>query len=44
MRERLVVHRGSIQHRGEQYDLPWLVATSIERAAKESERKHCSAR
>lgn len=40
-----VVVRGSIQHRsktGEEYDLPRLVATGIERAAKRSERKHCS--
>ncbi|CAN7336003.1 hypothetical protein LJR234_001977 [Mesorhizobium amorphae] len=39
-----IVVRGSIQHRGEEYDLPWLVATRIEHAAKASERKHCSPR
>lgn len=29
---------------GKQYSLPTLVATGIERAAKDSERKHCTAR
>ena len=39
---------GSIEQRtqtiitGKDYSLPWLVATSIDRAAKQSERKHCS--
>jgi hypothetical protein len=39
---------GSIENRtqafnGKQYTLPWLVATGIERASRESERGHCSA-
>lgn len=38
-----IVVRGSIQRRDEEHDLPWLVATSVERAAKDGERKHCSA-
>ena len=37
-----IVVRGSIQRRKEEHDLPWLVATSVERAAKDGERKHCS--
>ena len=37
-----IVVRGSIQRRKEEHDLPWLVATSVERAAKDDERKHCS--
>ncbi|QKC94869.1 hypothetical protein [Mesorhizobium sp. NZP2298] len=42
-----IVLRGSIEHRtqtitGKDYSLPWLVATRIVRAAKDSERKHCS--
>jgi hypothetical protein len=42
-----IVVRGSIARRtqtitGKQYSLPWLVATAVERAAKDSERKHCS--
>lgn len=42
-----LIVRGSIEHRtqtiaGEDYSLPWLVATGIVRTAKESERKHCS--
>ncbi|TPM31839.1 hypothetical protein [Mesorhizobium sp. B2-3-4] len=41
-----IVVRGSIEHRtqtftGKDYSLPWLVATSIVRAARDSERKHC---
>lgn len=39
-----IVVRGSIQHRGDERNLPWLVATSVERAARQGERKHCSAR
>ncbi|MER9846070.1 hypothetical protein NKJ55_01675 [Mesorhizobium sp. M0106] len=44
-----VVVVGSIENRtrtfnGKRYILPWLVATSIERAAKDSERGHCSSR
>ncbi|MDX8530724.1 hypothetical protein RFM41_03085 [Mesorhizobium sp. VK25A] len=39
-----IVVRGSIQHRDGEHSLPWLVATGVERAAKQSERKHCSAR
>ncbi|RUX69559.1 hypothetical protein EN925_30445 [Mesorhizobium sp. M7A.F.Ca.US.006.04.2.1] len=44
-----IVVRGSIEHRtqtitGKEYDLPWLVATSIVRTAMDSERKHCSSR
>lgn len=40
---------GSIENRvqtfnGRQYTLPWLVATGIERAARDSERGHCSSR
>lgn len=40
---------GSIETRtrifnGRQYTLPWLVATGIERAARDSERGHCSSR
>ncbi|PTE08358.1 hypothetical protein C9427_22300 [Mesorhizobium helmanticense] len=40
---------GSIETRartfnGRQYTLPWLVATGIERTAKDSERSHCSSR
>ncbi|ANT53683.1 hypothetical protein [Mesorhizobium amorphae] len=31
-------------HHGQQYTLPWLVATGVERASKDSERGHCSAR
>lgn len=38
-----IVVRGSIQHRGDEHDPPMLVVTSIERAAKQSERRHCSA-
>jgi hypothetical protein len=43
-----IVVVGSIEDRsqtlnGKQYTLPWLVATSIERASRESERGHCSA-
>lgn len=37
-----IVVRGSIQQRGDKHDPPMLVVTSIERAAKDSERKHCS--
>ena len=42
-----IVIRGSIEHRtqtiaGKDYNLPWLVATGIVRAAKNDERKHCS--
>lgn len=42
-----IVVRGSIEPRtqtitGKDYTLPWLVATGIERTAKDSERKHCS--
>lgn len=44
-----IVVRGSIEPRtqtitGKEYTLPWLVATQVERAAKDSERKHCSSR
>ncbi|MER9232548.1 hypothetical protein NKI56_10640 [Mesorhizobium sp. M0622] len=44
-----VVVVGFIENRirtfnGKQYTLPWLVATGIERAAKDSERGHCSSR
>ncbi|RWL46884.1 MAG: hypothetical protein EOR60_10815 [Mesorhizobium sp.] len=39
-----IVVRGSIQHRVEDHNLPWLVATRVVRAAKDGERKHCSAR
>ncbi|RRH89403.1 hypothetical protein EH240_34140 [Mesorhizobium tamadayense] len=44
-----VVITGTIENRphtfnGKQYSLPTLVATGIERAAKDSERGHCSAR
>ncbi|MDX8518388.1 hypothetical protein [Mesorhizobium dulcispinae] len=44
-----IVVTGTIENRphtfnGKQYSLPTLVATSIERAAKDSERGHCSAR
>lgn len=44
-----VVVRGSIEVRtktitGKQYRLPYLVASSIEREAREDERRHCSAR
>ncbi|MFK0689043.1 hypothetical protein ACFX5Q_12655 [Mesorhizobium sp. IMUNJ 23033] len=44
-----LVVTGSIEnrtetHRGQQYTLPWLVATGIERASKASERGHCSTR
>ncbi|MER8581257.1 hypothetical protein NKG95_21540 [Mesorhizobium sp. M1423] len=44
-----VVVVGSIENRtrtfnGKRYTLPWLVATGIERAAKDSERGHCSSR
>ncbi|PDQ17869.1 hypothetical protein CN311_27835 [Mesorhizobium sanjuanii] len=40
---------GSIETRtrtfnGRQHTLPWLVATGIERAARDSERGHCSSR
>jgi hypothetical protein len=43
-----IVVRGSIENRkqtvtGKEYTLPWLVATRVVRAAKDSERKHCSA-
>jgi hypothetical protein len=43
-----VVVLGSIENRtqtvnGKQYTSPWLVATGIERAARDSERGHCSA-
>ena len=38
-----IVVRGSIQRRDEEHDLPWLVATRVVRAAKDGERKHCSA-
>ena len=37
-----IVVRGSIQQRGDKHDPPMLVVTSIERTAKDSERKHCS--
>jgi hypothetical protein len=42
-----VVVVGSIENRtqtlnGKQYTLPWLVATGIERASRDSERRHCS--
>ncbi len=42
-----IVVRGSIEQRtqtidGKNQDLPWLVATRILRAARDSERKHCS--
>ncbi|MBN9219199.1 MAG: hypothetical protein J0I79_14705 [Mesorhizobium sp.] len=42
-----IVVRGSIEHRvqtitGKDYRLTWLVATSIQRTARNSERKHCS--
>jgi len=44
-----VVVTGTIKNRaqtfnGKQYSLPTLIATGIERAAKDSERGHCSAR
>jgi hypothetical protein len=44
-----VVVTGTIANRphtfnGKQYSLPTLIATGIERAAKDSERAHCSAR
>ncbi len=39
-----IVVRGSIQHKGDESNLPWLVAVGVERTAKQSERKHCSAR
>ena len=44
-----VVVAGTIENRpqtfnGKQYSLPTLIATGIERAAKDSERGHCSAR
>lgn len=44
-----VVVRGNIEVRtrtitGKEYKLPYLVAAGIERDARESERKHCSAR
>jgi hypothetical protein len=44
-----IVVRGSIRKRvqtitGKQYNLPWLVATAIERTARQSERRHCSSR
>ena len=43
-----VVVAGSIENRpetlnGKQSTQPWLVATGIERAARDSERSHCSA-
>ncbi|OHV87459.1 DUF6748 domain-containing protein [Mesorhizobium sp. ORS 3428] len=43
-----LVVAGTIENRpqtlnGKQYNLPTLVATGIERAAKDSERAHCSA-
>jgi len=43
-----IVVRGSIENRkqtitGKEYTLPWLVATRVVRAAKDGERKHCSA-
>ncbi|TGQ45970.1 MULTISPECIES: hypothetical protein [unclassified Mesorhizobium] len=43
-----VVVVGSIENRtqtfnGKQHTLPWLVATAIERAARDGERGHCSA-
>lgn len=42
-----IVVRGSIERRtqtitGKEYTLSWLVATRVVRAAKDSERKHCS--
>jgi hypothetical protein len=42
-----VVVVGSIENRtqtlnSKQYTLPWLVATGIERASRDSERNHCS--
>lgn len=44
-----VVVVGSIENRtqtlnGKQYTSPWLVATGVERAARDSERGHCSSR
>jgi len=44
-----LVVAGTIENRphsfnGKQYSLPTLVATGIERTAKDSERKHCSSR
>ena len=44
-----IVVRGSIKQRtqtisGKDYILRWLVATRVVRAAKDSERKHCSSR
>jgi len=44
-----IVVRGSIERRtqtitGKEYTLSWLVATRVVRAAKDSERKHCSSR
>lgn len=38
-----IVVRGSIQRRGDEHDPPSLIVISIERAARRSERKHCSA-
>lgn len=42
-----IVVVGSIENRtqtlnGKQHTLPWLVATGIERASRDSERSHCS--
>ena len=42
-----IVVRGSIERRtqtitGKDYTLSWLVATRVVRAAKDSERKHCT--
>lgn len=44
-----LVVAGAIENRqqtfnGKRYSLPTLVATGIERASRDSERKHCSAR
>ena len=44
-----IVVRGAIENRkqtitGQEYTLPWLVATRVVRAARDSERGHCSAR
>jgi hypothetical protein len=38
------IERRTITYTGKEYDLPYLVATAVERAATEAERARCSAR
>jgi hypothetical protein len=39
-----VIERRTITHTGKEYDLPYLVATAVERASTRAERARCSAR